>query len=47
MSALEVGSAISLLGLLVFAVHEEIVAIAPAVAFALERFLASAPAALW
>jgi hypothetical protein len=47
MSALEVGSMISLLGLLVFAAHEEIVAVAPAVASALEQFLASAPVALW
>jgi hypothetical protein len=46
-SALEVGSAISMLGLLVFAAHEEIVAVAPAVASALEQFFASAPAALW
>jgi hypothetical protein len=47
MSALEVGSVISLLGLLVFAAHEEIVAVAPLVASALEHFLASAPVALW
>ena len=47
MSALEVGSMISLLGLLVFATHEEILAVAPAVASALEQFLASAPVALW
>jgi hypothetical protein len=47
MSALEVGSMISLLGLLVFAAHEEIVAVAPAVTSALEQFLASAPVALW
>ena len=46
-SALEIGSAISLLGLLVFAAHEEIVAVAPAVASALEQFFANAPAALW
>jgi hypothetical protein len=46
-SALEVGSVISLLGLLVFAAHEEIVAFAPAVASALEQFLARAPVALW
>jgi hypothetical protein len=42
-SALEVGSAISLLGLLIFAAHEEIMAAASA----LEQFLASAPVALW
>jgi hypothetical protein len=46
-SALEVGSVISLLGLLVFAAHEEMVAFAPAVASALEQFLARAPVALW
>jgi hypothetical protein len=46
-SVVEVGSAVSLLGLLIFAAHEEITAVAPAIASALQRFLANAPAALW
>ncbi len=36
-----------MLGLLIFAAHEEIVAVAPALASAFEQFLASAPTALW
>jgi len=47
MSVIEAGSVISMLGLLIFAAHEEIAAIAPALAFALDQFLASAPVALW
>lgn len=47
MSVIEAGSVISMLGLLIFAVHEEIMAIAPALAFALDQFLASSPVALW
>ena len=47
MSLIEAGSIISMLGLLIFAAREEIVAAAPALAFALDQFLASAPVALW
>lgn len=47
LSVIEAGSVISMLGLLIFAAHEEIVAIAPALAFALDQFFASAPVALW
>lgn len=47
MSALEFGSVISMLGLLIFAAHEEVMAVAPAVASALDQFLANATATLW
>ncbi|MBB3659277.1 hypothetical protein FHX15_004541 [Rhizobium sp. BK650] len=47
MWAIEAGSIISLLALIVFAAHEEIVALAPALALAVDQFLASAPVALW
>jgi hypothetical protein len=44
---MEIGSIISMLGLLVFAAREEVAAFAPAVASALEQFLAAAPPTLW
>ena len=47
MSVIEAGSVISMLGLLIFAAHEEIIAVAPALTFALDQFLASASVALW
>lgn len=47
LSVIEAGSAISVLGLLLFAAHEEIISVAPALAFALDQFLAGAPVALW